>query len=380
MPRLFDLAFTLGLAVASVWHLGCAVTDYAQGPLEPPLNKSHGLITCEGDDHFANSQQTFELQTRELFYIHPEAGSSSAHRAGCEPSLSPTDIGVSRTDAREWNRFLGAFSHAAEFSVILSSGQTGTFLAAGIKDLPDGSRRINNLYYPTQTYGSARSCAVSGAGGREGGPEGLVVGEGWTQPGDSEPRLPGLRLDTVAIDSQPGYQWCENFVAIHPESELRFFSYYVAVPQRQDEWRLQSTPITRRSAANTAKLLFGGELTIPWEGVDVRIRAELQLDGNIGVELLGLSAKQAAYVAEKPLRFVIDPDSNFRRMSLDLRGRDDDLRRLARFGLDAGFADREITLGQHIPELALRLPDFALYIPGSGLEFVASGGWPVAAP
>ena len=377
MSRLFDLAFTLGLGAASVWHLGCAVTDYAQGPLEPPLNKSHGLITCEGDDHFANSQQTFELHTRELFYVEPGAGSIVSSTGSCNPRLALADTHVSRADAREWNRFLAAFSYQTEMTVTGLPTQSGTYLSAGIKDLPDGSRRINNFFYPRN---ARRSCAVSGIGGREGGPEGLIVGDGWTQPGDSGPRLPGLRLDTVAIDSQPGNQWCENVVAIHPDSGLLNDVAYVAVPTRRDEWRLQATPITRQSAANTARLLFGGELTIPWEGIDVRIRAELQLDGDIGVELLELSGKQASYEATKPLRFVVDPDTDFRRMSLDLTGRGNELRRLARFALDAGLADREITLGQHVPELAVRLPDLALYVPSQGLELVASGAWPEVDP
>lgn len=368
MRKAVETLFTLALAVTSVWHLGCAVTDYEQGPLDPPLNQSHGLIACESGARFASSQQTFEIHTRELFHVLPEVGEDRSVVQGCLPPPAIGDEPVSRHEAREWNRFLGAFSWLAELQYRGPLFPDGTWVGAGIKGLPDGSRRLNSFYFPS---GELRPCALTNFGASSGGPEGLFAAERYTQPGETGPRIPGFRLNTVAIDSEPGAQFCRNLVAMHPDHIFENNTVLISAPARRAEWRLQFTPLTRRSAANQSRLLFGGEITVHWEGIDVVIEAELQNDGDFGIDLLSLSSEKQRYVAERPIRIALDPSSGFRRISIDGTGRAEELRRLSRFALDEGLGGREIELGQELPELALRLPDMSLFIPLPMLERVA---------
>jgi hypothetical protein len=323
------------LASLAAISFGCVLTDY---PAMTVQNKSHGLVGCSTNDRIANAQQTVEGDTRELLYTTTYGGPSLGGNCttGFDPGVSLTN--VSSQDARDWNRFNANWSFFGETQVF--GVPQGTWVLAGVKDLADGSTRINNLF--TANVG-AFSCVGDRVDGRYGGPEGVVMG-------DQFGRLPGLRIDVVAIDATSGpTEFCPNIAAVHPEAAANAFSTYWGQLARAYEGSLAATPITRRGA-NLANLLNQGTETVTVEGVDITGRGQLNADGSWTLELLSLSNGQASYQAESPLKLTASPANHFKTWKIE-NANETEMVALAQFALDADLAGRTISLaGKQIPE------------------------------
>jgi hypothetical protein len=341
------------LASLAAISFGCVLTDYPQMPVQ---NKSHGLVGCSTNDRIANAQQTVEGGTRELYYtstfgdpFHPAGWCST----GFDPGVTLTN--VSSQDARDWNRFNANWSFFGETQVF--GVPNGTWVLAGVKDLADGSTRINNLY--TANTGSF-SCVGDAVDGRYGGPEGVVMG-------DMFGRLPGLRIDTVAIDStSTTTEFCPNIAAIHPDAALNPFSTYWGQLARAYEGSLAATPITRR--ANLANLLANGVESVTLEGVTITGRGQLNADGSWGLELLSLSNDTASYQAESPLKLTASPANRFKTWKIE-NASETEMVRLAQFALDSGIAGRNISLsGRQIQEFGYTFGDVEFLINPSALQ------------
>ena len=335
MKRALLLAAAAAVSAAT---FGCAVTDY---PSLGVSNKSHGVIDCRSDDRIANTQQILEPATRELLYTNGCIGNNPV----------VTLNGVDSQDARDWNRFVGTHSFFGEAGVLGAPGVQGMYILASVKDLPDGSTRINNYFGPDP---NTLSCVGAVVDGRYGAPEGVIVG-------DALGRQPGLKVDSVFIDSTGGgaIEFCGNVAALSIDRATNGFSTYWSMGARAYEGRLASTPVTRREAQGLASFLGGGTLTATVEGVTITARGDLQADGSLAVSLLSLQAGGTTYDAAEPIRIVVDPSRGGRTSRTHVT--DAELVRLGQFALDSGLADRTIDLrGQLVPELGIRLPDASL--------------------
>lgn len=333
------------LAALSAGSFGCALTDYPRMGVQ---NKSHGLIGCTTDDRIANSQQTFEPGTRDLLY-------TSSFGMAC-PGFNPgvTLNQVSHEDARDWNRFLAVYNFFGEAQVT-GFGQ-GTYILSGVKDLADGSTRINNFFTPQLGF----SCVGASVDGRYGGPEGVIAG-------DALGRLPGLRLDSVALDSSAtSVGFCSNLVAVSADAAANGFSTYWNSGARGGEGRIAATPVVRREGL--ASFLQGGTQTITLQGVSITGRGNLLPDGSIQATLLSLSSGQATYTAESPLTFTVQPENNFRAVKVE-NSNMAELLKLAQFAIDGGLTDREIQLGgTQILDAGYTFPDVSFLLSGETLR------------
>lgn len=323
------------LATLAAVSFGCALTDY---PATGVLNKSQGLIGCQTDDRRANTQQTVELQTRDLlltssFHQGGIPGGSCLTTGGFDPGVTLNN--PDHQQARDWNRFDAAYIFLGEAQVFGSGPFAGTWMLGGVKDLDDGSRRIQSFYRP-QT--GAFSCVGSAVDGRYGGPEGVVI-EGGLPDG----RTPGLFPETIAIDSAPGLGWCQNIAAVAPERAASQYSTYWAFTGRSGEGRLAATPITRRAAAGLAPFLAGSPMTVNVKGVDITGSGAMNADGSITVSLLGMAANGQTYQAETPFRLTVRPDNNFRTVKVEFPNAAE-ASRLAEFALSANLTDQQISL------------------------------------
>lgn len=325
----------VSLASLAAVSFGCVLTDY---PVMPVQNKSHGLIGCQSNDRIANAQQTIEAQTRDLLYTTTFGGPSlgGSCTTGFDPGVSLNY--VSSQDARDWNRFNANWTFFGEAQVF--GVPNGTWLLAGIKDLADGSTRINSLH--TDATG-AFSCVGSAVDGRYGGPEGVVYG-------DQFGRLPGLHIDAIAIDRTAPAEFCPNIAAVSPDAAATAFSTYWGFTGRAYEGSLAATPITRREA-NLGNLLAGGTESVTVKGVTITGRGHLNADGTVQFELLGLSNGVASYQAESPVAFTVNPANHFRTFKVE-NATEAEMVKLATWAVDSGLAGQQIDLtGTQIPEL-----------------------------
>jgi len=349
------------LAAAS---LGCALTDYSNAPIEPRLNKSHGVIGCLSDDRMANTQQTLEPSFRDLLYtvgtdgVAGNGGRGNTNCPGFGPAVSP-DTFVSRKDAREWGRFIGPYHFNTEAQVFGTGLQAGTWAMAGMLDLDDGARRLNTYY--SQNTGSF-SCVGAATGGRDGGPEGVVYSAAL------DGTIPGWHVETVAIDDNSGSQFCGNIAATTAGRAGSGYSTFAGFLGRGGEGRLIATPITRREGLE--EILAGRATTVTVADGDLEVdftgRLNLLEDGRVEASLLGISANGMSYGAESPVRFVVDPSNQFR--TIEVHPSTEEMVQLAQFAIDADLVDRDISLGQFIPKLGIQLPEQQVYIVGETLR------------
>jgi len=364
----------LTLASLGALSFGCALTDYgstAGGPLMTTLNKSHGVIGCTTEDRFANAQQTIERDTRNMVYtLRDAAGNTICPNFG--PAVTTTN--VSQADAKDWNRFNAAYVFFGEAQVFSPASLQGTYILGGAKDLADGSARINS-YYAAGT--GQFTCVGARVDGVYGGPEGTIVGDGLTNPGQAAPRIPGLFVDTIAIDaSGPGIGFCQNIVAVNNARANRVdlaafggYSTFWGILGRAYEGRLHFSPITRRDGLSG--FLNGESMTISALGVNATVAGELNTDGTWKITLQGLESNGVTYTAgENPIYFVANPQNNFRTHEVHITDRAE-LVNLAHFGLDAGLNDRQFDLtGVKIEELGLSLPSATFMVSGAAMEHI----------
>lgn len=292
----------VSLASLAAVSFGCVLTDYI---LMPTQNKSHGLIGCESNDRIANSQQTVEAQTRDLLYTTTFGGPSvgGSCTTGFDPGVSLDT--VSHEDARDWNRFNANWMFFGETQVF--GVPNGTWALAGVKDLADGSVRINNMH--TDSTG-AFSCVGDRVDGRYGGPEGVVYG-------DAFGRLPGLHIDAIAIDrSSANVDFCPNIAAVSADAASTAFSTYWGQTARAYEGSLAATPITRREF-NLGRFLGGESQSVTINGVTITGRGQLNADGSIRFELQNLSSATASYQAETPVVITANPANRFKTMKIE---------------------------------------------------------------
>lgn len=333
------------------------MTDY---PQMPPQNKSHGIVDCATNDRVANAQQTIEAQTRNLLYA------TTFGMGGCD-SPGASSMTVSTQDARDWSRFNANYTLFQEVSV--SGVPNGTWFVAGVKDLPDGSTRINNLSSPST---GVFSCAGSGADGRWGASEGHLFG-------DQLGRLPGLRLDSIAIDRSPTSQFCQNIVALDSAVVRDGYSTYVAAKSRSAEGTLAATPISRR--ANLLNLLTGGTETLTIDDVAITARGQLNPDGSWTLELLSLEHPQVTYTATSPVRFTASPANGFKALKVE-NAIEEEMVNLAEFAVDSGLASGPIDFsGRQIVEFGYTFGDFEIQLNERALSnFIDDHSPPIDGP
>lgn len=331
----------VSLASLAAVSFGCALTDYVAMPVQ---NKSHGLIGCESNDRIANSQQTVEPMTRDLLYTTTYGGPSigGSCTTGFDPGVSLNF--VSHADARDWNRFNANWTFLGEAQVF--GVPNGTWLLAGLKDLADGSVRMNSLH--TDSTG-AFSCVGDAVEGRYGGPEGVVYG-------DMFGRLPGLHIDAVAVDDSPtSLEYCPNLAAVSPDAAATAFSTYWGFTGRAYEGSLAATPITRRDG-NLGNLLAGGTESVTVQGVTITGRGHLNADGSIRFELLGLSNGTASYQADSAVAITVNPANRFKTIKVE-NATEAEMVRLATWAVDSGLAGQSIDLtGVQIAEFGYTFP------------------------
>lgn len=337
------------LAALAAVSFGCVLTDYGFANM-PVQNKSHGLIGCTTDDRFANTQQTSEAYTREFIR-------ASSFNTGCSALNTPV-YSLDQIDAqtaREWERFIATWTFFGE--VINSGVPNGTWVTAGLKDLADGSLRINNLYSPDAPISApVFSCVGDGVDGRYGGPEGVVVGDGYSG------RVPNLRVACVVIDSNAGTEFCQNIAAVSPLVASQgdgWYSTYWGLLGRAYEGRLAFTPITRR-AADMAAFLAGGEQSVTVEGVTISARGQLNADGTWTISLLGLRNDLASYQAVgQPLTITVNPANGFKTRLIQ-HSTPETMAALADFAIQGGLVNREIVLPAQVE--GINLPNASFMI------------------
>lgn len=360
----------VSLASLAAVSFGCAVTDYPAFPAGP-ANKSHGLVGCASNDRFANSQQTIERETRNMLYTTSYGMDTTATAGWCgptsnilnfDPIKSVTNVGIQ--DARDWNRFNAAWSFFGEI-IVTGAEPNGEWMMMGLKDLADGSMRVNNLHTDDPGVASSItfSCVGAGVNGRYGGPEGVVYGDGYNG------RLPGLHIDALVIDSSPNtFEWCGNIAAVSadtipPDPFTPYFSIYWGFFGNAYEGHLAATPITRRQA-NLGLLLQGTPQTIDnvIEDLDVTLKGNLNADGTITVEILGLQNGLASYQAEQPFKLTVNPANHFKTVKVE-NPSTDELVRLCRFGVESGMSGRSLDVnGKMIADLGFNFPPAKLML------------------
>jgi hypothetical protein len=364
MRKAILLGAIVGIAGLS---LGCAMTDY---PSLGDTNKSHGVIGCETGDRFGNTQQTLEPSTRDLFYTVKDPATGDAP---CFPSTNAgnppvsTDH-VSHEDARDWNRFIGTYALRGEYQVFGGFG-AGTYIAAGAKELADGTVRLNT--FSSDATGSF-SCVGNATNGLYGGPEGLVVGDGLGR----SPRIPGLTLDNVVIDRSPtgAFGWCTNVAAVSTARAEAGFSLYYATADRGGEGQLWATPITRRGSM--AAMLTGLEpIEGTWQGLDFTLHANLLEDGMLEVRIDRLTYDGTTYEATSEPRLSVRfrPETGLRVVEVHAEN-GAEVRSLASFLLNAGLADRAIDLSEPVLDLGLSFPAGQVVIVGDFLNGLVEDG------
>jgi hypothetical protein len=340
-------------AACAAATFGCAVTDYTT--FDPAAqfgvhNKSHGLIDCTTDDRIGNTQQTLELQTRQLV-TQASFGAVVPCSQGKLPIGAGTLVGLE--DARDWNRFIADYAFVAE---VQNSGiPRGTWYTAGVKDLADGSLRLNTYFYD----GLAFSCVGAHRDGRHGGPEGVLAGEMFG-------RLPGLALDLVAIDRGAGPQLCENVAAQSPGARSRGWAAWISYSGRSAEGRLEHTPIAAQGGL--AEFFAGQPITIQVGEISMTVTGSLLGDGRIELTLLGLAAAGQTYAAVNPIRILVDGRS-FRTFEIiDSQAGGEEVR-VYDFLIRAGLTDRVLDFeNARVAEFGFILPPVQILIPSDSLR------------
>lgn len=348
----------LALAASSMLAFGCVLTDYA--PIDPPLNKTTGILGCASGSVFNTTVQTIVPQTQQLLYTQRLASGDTVCPGG--PNGIPSSIPqrVSRQDAMDWNFCVAAYTPAFEY-VQFGGVDDGTWIAGGVKDMPDGSVRLNTWYAPG-VYSPA-SCVQSGID--PGGPESSIIGDGYAES-PRPPRIPGLRVEAVAIDRAPGAacDLCLNVVALHPTHAGPGFSSYVCNNSRAGENRVRFTPSCRQEGG-LVPVLSGQPITVEIDGVSITGRARLDDGGFVIAELLALDHAGVHYEAKEPVWFRLDPRLGARRIEAGPSVEEE--RRLARFAIDAGLVDRPLSIGG-MTDYGVMLPDMKVLISSTALQ------------
>lgn len=341
----------VSLATLAAGSFGCALTDY---PAMGVHNKSHGAVGCSSDDRIANTQQTLEAETRTLLYTSTLGQNGPSCSTGFDPGVTLNTVG--HEDARDWNRFIADYVFFGEAQVFGTGAFAGTWILAGAKDLADGATRLNNYYSPNT---GSFSCVGNSVDGRYGGPEGVIVA-------DTLVRMPGLGLETVAVDGRTGSQFCGNIAAVSANRAANGYSTYWSFLARGGEGRLAATPIVRREGL--AEFLNGGQMSVTVQGVTFTGKGSLQQDGSISVDLLGIAANGQAYQAEAPVHFTASAANGFRTVKVE-NVTDAEMVRLADFALAAGLTDRTWNLqGTAIPEFGVQAPAVEFLVSGTALR------------
>ena len=348
------------LCALSLVSLGCIATDYAQ--IDPELNKTTGIIGCASGSVFNTTVQTIVPQTQQLLYTQRTANGDTVC-SGVVPIA--TTQRISRQDALDWNFCVSAFAPLGEIA-IGGGGWDGTWIIAGVKDMPDGAVRLNTWYAPGVF--SPASCVGSGID--PSGPESSIIGDGFAE-GRRPPRLPGLRVEGVAIDRSPGVSCglCANIVAIHPARVRDAFSSYVCTQSRRTENRVRFTPQCRQDGG-LVPALSGQPVTIELEGVRITGRARLDDTGSVIAELLALEANGVSYEAKVPVWFRLDPRLGARRIEVSPSIEEERL--LARFAIDSGLVDRPLSIGG-MTDYGVMLPDITVMISSATLQSFLDG-------
>lgn len=359
MRKALVLASLASLALLSI---SCASTDYSGtgpgGSLPIGVNKSHGVPDCKTDDRVGNTQQTLEnaaLIDSAVFGI----GFGGSCISGFNPA--PASTSPDAQEKRDWLRFNGpwAFQIGVQIRFTPPNPFDGHWEAAGVKDLADGSRRVNTYKanLPPVALFNPFTCPTNQVF-RNGGGENMTTADAMVNNLGEPPRIPGIHVETLCIDSSAAVNFCPNIMAASPEAMTRGYSTYFSFG-RGFEGRLTQNPLTRH--AGLAEFLGGAPMDVTVQGVTFRASGDLKNDGTVDLSLLGASHAGEVYTAgETPILVNVDPTNN-RQFKIQLDRTE--AARLGEWAIAAGLTDvtHDLT-GVQVPEFGVTLPELSLIV------------------
>ena len=343
-------------AIASL-SLGCALTDYPA--IEPPVNKSHGVVDCTGShDRIANMQQTGEADYLDLFWRDPAVGGSFG------PMLltGPLD----KQTAKEWGRFVGPFSGVQGAGVrstpCIDGENCGQWEMGAVKDLSDGSTVITTFYSALPAAGFPPFSCGFGAGNASGATHGGVVSQRLVPPANAGSVYMGV--ETVAIDNTAGNQWGVNVVATTPARAAGGYSTQNGAGSRAGEYNLYATPITRRGEASLGNLISGGNETIEIGGFQISAWGEMTDEGIVVHPTSIVAPNGATYTAGDNTLSIAIGELGSRTVQVETTPAES--LKLAIFAREAGMGDVEYVLPRHIE--GIPLPDLTFNIGADAID------------
>lgn len=332
-------------AIASL-SLGCALTDYPV--IEPPVNKSHGVVDCAGShDRIANTQQTSEPTYLDLFFRDPAVGGSFGPMTLTAP--------VDKHTAKEWGRFIGPFS-AIQGAGVRGGVEDGQWEMGSIKDLSDGSTVITTHFSPLPAAGFPPFSCGFGAANASGASAGGVISQFLVPPANAGAQY--MVPETVAIDNDPALNWGTNVVATTPARAANGYSTQNGSTSRAGEYNLYATPITRRTEASFGRLIAGNVETVEIDGWQLSAWGEMTDAGIVLHPTSIVAPNGASYQAgETPLSLAIGELGS---KTVQVETTPAESLKLAIFAREAGMGDQVIELPSHIDGIPMPALSFQI--------------------
>jgi hypothetical protein len=330
-------------AIASL-SLGCALTDYPA--IDPPVNKSHGVVDCTGShDRIANMQQTGEPDYLDLFFRDPALGGSFGPMTLTGP--------VDKQTAKEWGRFVGPFAGIQGAGVrstpCIDGVNCGQWEMGGVKDLSDGSTVITTFYSALPAAGFPPFSCGFGSTNNVGASHGGVVSQRLVPPANAGSVYMGV--ETVAIDSVAGQQWGLNVVATTPARAANGYSTQVGGTSRAGEYNLYATPITRRGEASLGGLIMGNTETIEIGGFQISAWGEMTDEGIVVHPTSIVAPNGATYTAGDNALSIAIGELGSRTYQVETTPAES--LKLALFAREAGMGDQEFVMPEHVEGIPL---------------------------
>ena len=337
-------------AIASL-SLGCALTDYPV--IEPPVNKSHGVVDCAGShDRIANTQQTSEPTYLDLFFRDPAVGGSFGPMT--------LDGPVDKHTAKEGGRIIGAFAGVQGAGVrstpCIDGVNCGQWEMGSVKDLSDGSTVITTHYSPLPAAGFPPFSCGFGATNASGATAGGVISQFLVPPANAGDGY--MVPESVAIDNDPGLNWGTNIVATTPARAANGYSTQNGMTSRAAEYNLMATPITRRAETTFGRLIAGGIETIEVEGWQLSAWGEMTDAGIVLHPTSIVAPNGASYQAgETPVSLAIGELGS---RTVQVETTPAESLKLAIFAREAGMGDQDFELPAHVEGISMPAMTFRI--------------------
>jgi hypothetical protein len=346
------------LALAGLVLGGCALSDYPALPAgwEAP-NAGHGVFSCYDDDKIANTQQQYEpMMMNTLEYVVPGSCSTVV---GLVWLCAPTGTPVSAADAKAWGRFIGAWSFVTEAQSTGGAGPGyGHWAMGGMLDLPNGDRRLTTWYRWIPSVDSRWSCAAStNLRGRYGAAEGHVVGDPLVRTEGHG--FANFGIETVAIDSQNGFQWSANVFAATPARIGYGYSTMNAMGGRGYEGHLTHGAVPKWHDG-LAEFFAGESITVEHRGATFTGSGSVNEDGMITVSFESVTYNGSTFTPSAPIQVSTNRDLTL--FEFDRGAQEAQVLELAQWAVESGTLDQPIQVGGFIPELGVYAPERALDI------------------